>query len=164
MKQAITNLHATVQPHSDRVGLGCNRGTVRYHVWVTRGRPTKIDGDALYANPAKHLRRGEPGYFGTRQLDATAAKNQPVVRAMLDEAPRLIAEADAREGEREKERLAKVAAERAASHAVDVEAAMKLIDAHLTGDRRFRLATCTVNRDALAEAIADEFARQRNRP
>lgn len=110
----VINLHADNLSHDDRrCALGCDSGGDRFHIWVeiVAGR-WQLQNDVLHCNSVASS--GEPGYHAHRSLNAGAAKNQPIVKAMMDAAPRLFAEALAKENEARRARNAKIAEEQAA--------------------------------------------------
>lgn len=82
----------------------------RYHVWLKREDLSLTEG-TLFKNPL--VKRGEPGYFNTRQLDVDAPKNRAMIQIAFEWAKqqKLIEAADQRlADEAERERLAREAA------------------------------------------------------
>jgi hypothetical protein len=61
----------------------------RYHIWIDAATLELHKPATLYKNPLA-LRRFDPGYFSTRKLSPTAAKNASIVRDLLYHAPELI--------------------------------------------------------------------------
>jgi hypothetical protein len=103
-------------PHAE-YALMWEGGGARYHVWLSDNlHPTgKVGllGVVLFKNCPLPLKRGNPGYFETRRLKLSIAKNKAMFETALAEAKRdgLFAKADDELATKEQERRAKAAAE-----------------------------------------------------
>ena len=152
----MTNMHASVTEFSDAISLGCTVGDNHYHVWVTRGSPTVVNPVGIAGKKILYCRARSTTRHEARvsKRDATKAANQHIVRPLLDAAPRLIAEADARLADTVRAMESKLVAARDTERARDLAVVHELIARHAAALDRER-------QDALAEAIADALAAAR---
>jgi hypothetical protein len=79
----LEDIHVGVETSGTSMGwtFGKAQGApARYHVWINRQTLALISEDGpLYKNPLLGLKRGEPGHFDTRKLDATKPSNVKMI-------------------------------------------------------------------------------------
>lgn len=80
--KSITNVKVSGGFGESAYAVSCEADGARYHVWVKEDRVTIVD-DKLYKNCPVDIKIGEPGFFQTRQLQASAMANVELVEYML---------------------------------------------------------------------------------
>lgn len=112
----LEKLEAEGSNYNDSVYLSCVFDGDRYHIWVT-APDFKPDDNTLYKNPLLGIKYGAPGYYRTKQLEQDRGLGKVIVPVLLEAAPRLYKEWEARnqkeierikEANREKERKQKI--------------------------------------------------------
>lgn len=102
-RQRVTKVEADGR-NGGRVGLACEFGGARYHIWLDP--VTKDAGDAVYKNPQLAVDRHSPGHFRTRRLSVSSKFSTGLIAEMLRvcEESGLLAKLEEREA-REREGL-----------------------------------------------------------
>jgi hypothetical protein len=80
--QDIHDVHVHGSSFASKVAVEWRGPDARYHFWLDAS--TMQPEETIYKNPIPLVKRGQPGFFDTRKLDAMAARWRPIVAAIMD--------------------------------------------------------------------------------
>lgn len=78
----IENIHVD-SINGSKYAIGWTIGAARFHIWAEQRRGRRELEGTIFKNPPLDLKRGQPGYFDTRQLNPEHKTQAAILAAVL---------------------------------------------------------------------------------